>query len=188
MSLPNPFTPGQVPRVLAGRVQERRRIGDQVARVSTYAELGGPLMVFHAPRGLGKTSLLRAAQTDAEEAGAVTTWVACSRKRAFLPELVRALDRDLGRADVTAKEVSTPRWRKLVEQVSVEFSVPGLPVKVSADLATREEPPPVLQAPIGALESLLHETATMIRRRGERAWSSSSTSCTPLSPTRCPCC
>ena len=58
----NPYTPGQVPRILAGRTAEMRRIEGLLARVATYGELGGPLLVFHAPRGIGKTSLLRAGQ------------------------------------------------------------------------------------------------------------------------------
>ena len=89
-----------MPRVFAGRAVELRRIEDQLARVVTYGELGGPLMVFHAPRGLGKTSLLRAAQRRAEALGFVTAWVACSRERAVLPELVRSVQTSLERADV----------------------------------------------------------------------------------------
>lgn len=72
MALPDPYTPGQVARVLAGRTAELRRIEDQLARVAQYAELGGPMLVFHAPRGLGKTSLLRSGQRTAEEVGCVT--------------------------------------------------------------------------------------------------------------------
>ena len=38
----NPYTPGQVPRILAGRAVEMRRIEGLLARVATYGELGGP--------------------------------------------------------------------------------------------------------------------------------------------------
>lgn len=162
----NPFTPGQVPRVLAGRVSELRRIRDQIARVAQFGELGGPLLVFHAPRGLGKTSLLRTAQRDAEEAGCVTAWVACSRDRPFLPELVRSVERSMERADIVPRgEART--WRRLLDRVSVEFGVPGLPVKLSADLVVPEQPDgSAAVAPIGALEDLLHDAAALIRRRG----------------------
>ena len=162
----NPFTPGQVPRVLAGRVSELRRIRDQIARVAQFGELGGPLLVFHAPRGLGKTSLLRTAQRDAEEAGCVTAWVACSRDRPFLPELVRSVERSMERADIVPRgEART--WRRLLDRVSVEFGVPGLPVKLSADLVVPEQPDgPAVAAPIGALEDLLHDAAALVRRRG----------------------
>ena len=80
-ALPDPYTPGQVPRVLAGRRVELDRIRDRVGRVVTFGELAGPLLVFHAPRGLGKTSLLRAAEREAVALGFASAWLACSRER-----------------------------------------------------------------------------------------------------------
>ena len=164
--LPNPYTPGQVPRVLVGRSVELARIRDQVSRVATFGELGGPMLVFHAPRGLGKTSLLRTSQRQAAEVGFVSAWVACSRERPFLPELVRALERALTRAEVIAPGDAGAGWRARLERISVEFGLPG--AKVRADLA-RVEPPPSAAggtAPIAALEDLLHESATAVRARG----------------------
>lgn len=162
--LENPFTPGQVPRILAGRVVELRRIGDQVARVAQYGELGGPLLVFHAPRGFGKTSLLRAAQRRAEEAGCVTTWVACTREHSFLAELVAGVQRSLTAADVIPRNQGRG-WRSFVESVTLQFGVPGVPVKANATLRlpdAQERP----ATPVGALEELLHESAQRVRRRG----------------------
>lgn len=166
MPTSNPFTPGQVPRVLAGRSVELRRMQDQIARVVQYAEVGGPLLVFHAPRGIGKTSLLRRGQQVAEEAGAVTVWVACSRGRPFLPELLHALQRSLERADVVPRTARGRRWRGLAEKVSVEVGIPGVPVKLRADLPTAPADEAGGGAPIGALEDLLHDTAALIRERG----------------------
>jgi hypothetical protein len=165
-TLPNPFTPGQVPRVLAGRTAELRAIRDQIARVAQFGEIGGPLLVFHAPRGLGKTSLLRTAQKQAEAQGCLTVWVACSRERPFLPELVRGVQRSLRRADVVPR-ADARRWDSFLDRVTLELGVPGVPVKVSASLARgpRKEPDPA-RAPIGALEDLLHDTATLVRGRG----------------------
>lgn len=164
--LPNPFTPGQVPRVLAGRTVELATIRDQVARLAQFGELGGPFTVFHAPRGLGKTSLLRAAQKQAEAQGCVTVWAACSRERAFLPEVVRAVDRALERAEVVPR-ADAGRWRALLDRVTVELALPGVPVRVSAQVARGRSPQPEpATAPIGALEDLLHDTAALVRRRG----------------------
>lgn len=164
-NLPNPYTPGQVPRVLVGRTVELARIRDLVSRVATFGELGGPLLVFHAPRGLGKTSLLRTAQRQAAEVGFVSAWVACSRDRPFLPELVRVIDRSLQRAEVVPPGGDGARWRARLDRISLELGVPG--AKVRADLA-RDEPAAdaVALAPISALEDLLHEAATAVRRRG----------------------
>ena len=164
--LPNPYTPGQVPRVLVGRSVELDRIRTLISRVATFGELGGPLLVFHAPRGVGKTSLLRTAQRQAAEVGFVSAWVACSRERPFLPELVRAVERALTRAEVIAPGDAGAGWRARLDGISVEFGLPG--AKVRADLARKEPPaePSPGSAPIAALEDLLHESSDAIRRRG----------------------
>jgi hypothetical protein len=166
---PDPYTPGQVPRVLAGREAELGRIRDQVSRVATFGEIGGPLLAFHAPRGLGKTSLLRTAQRQAAEVGFVCVWVACSRDRPFLPELVHATGRALERAEVPTGAAAGRRWRARLDKISLELGVPGL--KIGGDVVTRSEAAvevprsPAETAPIGALEDLLHDAATMARGR-----------------------
>ena len=165
--LANPYTPGQVPRIFAGRVAELSRIRDQVSRVATFGELGGPLLVFHAPRGLGKTSLLRTGQRQAAELGFVSVWVACSRDRPFLPELVRGVERALHRAELSLDTDEGRRWRSRLERVSVELGVPGL--KVTGDIHTGADDVPGASpsaAPIGALEDLLHDAAGLVRGRG----------------------
>lgn len=85
--------------MLAGREQQQDRIRGYLSRIGTYGEMGGPLLVFQGPRGVGKTSLLREAQRDAEAHGFITAWVACRRNAPFLPDLVRPRrqgDRDRG--------------------------------------------------------------------------------------------
>ncbi|TNM36570.1 ATP-binding protein [Nocardioides albidus] len=162
----NPYTPGQVPRILAGRAVEMRRIEGLLARVATYGELGGPLLVFHAPRGIGKTSLLRAGQRRAVESGFVTAWVACSRQRPVLPEIAHSVGRALERADAVPSGAAGQRWRGQLERLTVEVGVPG--AKVQAQVARRQstEAPPAPHAAIGVLESLLHDAATAVREHG----------------------
>jgi hypothetical protein len=166
--VPDPYTPGQVPRVLAGRDAELGRIRDQISRLATFGEIGGPMLVFHAPRGLGKTSLLRTAQRQAVEVGCVAVWVACSRDRPFLPELVHATGRALERAEVPTGAAAGRRWRARLDKVSLELGVPGL--KIGGDVVTRPEAaadarPAADTAPIGALEDLLHDAANLARGR-----------------------
>jgi hypothetical protein len=132
--------------------------------VVTYGELGGPLMVFHAPRGLGKTSLLRAAQRRAEALGFVSAWVACSRERAVLPELVRSVQTSLERADVLPRGGAGNQWRKRLQSVTIEVGLPG--AKLQAEVASPPPEEPTTLAPIAALEELLHDTATLVRSRG----------------------
>lgn len=159
----NPYTPGQVPRIFAGRAAERRRIQDRLARVVTYGELAGPLLVFHAPRGLGKTSLLRAAQEDGEELGFVSVWVACSRDYPLLPELVQRVRDALERTDSLPAGAAGGRWRQRLDGVTVEVGVPG--AKMQAALA-RPEAEPEQPAPILAVERLLHDAASLVRANG----------------------
>ncbi len=166
MSLDNPYTPGRVPRLLSGRRAELDRIRGVLARVVTYGELGGPLLVFHAPRGVGKTSLLRAAQRDAAAVGLVTAWVACSRERPVLLELVLSVERALQRAEAVAGPDDQRRWHARLEKVSVELGVPGLKVSGDVRLGGRGQEAPLGQAPIGALEDLLHDAAGLVRSRG----------------------
>ncbi len=164
-ALPNPYTPGQVPRILAGRREELGRIRDLVGRVATYGELGGPLLVFHAPRGIGKTSLLRAAQRETAELGIVSVWVSCVRGTPVLPELVAGVARSLERAEIVPPGAAGVRWRTRLERIGLELGVPGL--KVSADLRSDgPAPDPPATAPVAALEDLLHDTATLVRDRG----------------------
>lgn len=159
---PNPYTPGQVPRVLAGREPERAMIRDRLGRVATFGELGGSLLAFHAPRGLGKTSLLRAAQRDADAAGFVSVWVAAAHRGSVLAELVRATERSISRHDALSG-AATRRWRTRLDKIQLEVGVPG--AKVSAELSP-ERPASAASAPIGALEDLLHDTSTLVREHG----------------------
>ncbi len=160
--LSNVYTPGQVPRILAGRTVDMRRIENRLARVTTYGELGGPLLVFHAPRGIGKTSLLRAAQRRADQLGFATAWVSCSRNRPVLAEVVESVGRALERIDAMPDAKARARWRGRLERVTLEVGVPG--AKIQAEIARREDQRPT--APIGALETLFHDAATTTRERG----------------------
>ncbi len=156
----NPYTPGQLPRILAGRVEELRRIETMLAPVIAYGELGGPLLVFHAPRGIGKTSLLRAAQARAVENGFVTAWVASSRDQPLLSAIAHSVERALDRADAVPTGAAGHRWRGQLDRLTVEVGLPG--AKVQAEVSRKESaaPPP---AAIAGLESLLHEAASSVR-------------------------
>ena len=161
--IPNPYTPGQVPRILAGRAPELSLIRDRLARVEAYGELSGPLLVFHAPRGVGKTSLLREAQRDAEEHGFVTAWVACVRRQPLLPELVNRVGRALEDAEVVTGRSRTG-WRSRVQRLSLQVGPPG--AQVGAEVTRERDPDPEPTAPVAAIEDLLHEAAVTVRRRG----------------------
>ncbi len=160
--LTNPYTPGQVPRILAGRAPELSLIRDRLARVEAYGELSGPLLVFHAPRGIGKTSLLREAQREAEEHGFVTAWVACARRQPLLSELVDRVGHALEVAEVVTGR-GAGGWRAQVQKVSLQVGPPGVQIGAEVSRAPETSRPP---APVAALEDLLHDAATKVRKRG----------------------
>ncbi len=164
--LPNPYAPGELPRVLAGREQQQDRIRGYLSRIGTYGEMGGPLLVFLGPRGVGKTSLLREAQRDAEGHGFITAWVACRRNAPFLPDLVSRVGKAIETADILPR-AEKGTWKLSLESIGLEFGLPSV-VKVSAtaaaDRSGAEAPPRGAQ--ISAMEDLLHETSSQIRARG----------------------
>lgn len=164
--LPNPYTPGQVPRVLSGRDRERSRIRDHLIRIEAFGELGGPLLVFHGPRGVGKTSLLRAAEADAREAGFVTVWVAATPKGRLLAELVRGTGRALEGTQLHGK--AGRAWRARLDSVQVELGVPGVKVATSfkAEPSTTRAELGAGSAPIALVYDLLHDAATLVRDAG----------------------
>lgn len=164
--LPNPYAPGELPRVLAGREQQKDRIRGYLSRIGTYGEMGGPLLVFQGPRGVGKTSLLREAQRDAEAHGFIAAWVACRRNARFLPDLVSRVGKAIETADILPR-AEKATWKLRLERIGLEFGLPSV-AKVTATAAAdraRADGPP-RGAHISAMEDLLHETSSQVRARG----------------------
>lgn len=160
MPIPSPFTPGALPHVLVGRVRERTRMGDLLARVTTFGELAGPPVVLHAPRGLGKTSLLRDTEDRARELGFVTAWVACAKGSPMLTELASSVRRALVEAEV----LDDRSTKRVLESIAVEFAIFG--VSLSTEFATAPAGAELPPAAIGGMERVLHEAAVAVRARG----------------------
>ena len=161
--LSSPFSPGELPRVLVGRVGEQARIRDHLGRVHTFGEMSGRLLVLHAPRGLGKTSLLREAQSQAVELGFVTAWLSCAKGGRLVPELVHSVHRALDAAPAIDRKAQR-RWAASVSRLGIELGVAGLKVGADVDLRRSDRELPV--GAVGAVEDLLHEAATLVRRSG----------------------
>ena len=155
----NPYTPGQLPRFLVGREAEFARIRRQLTRVEQRGEMGGPPLIFTAPRGVGKTSLLRSAAADAQAAGFLTAWVSCVRGAPFLPELGAAITSANDELDTSSR--SSTR----LGSFTVEVGVPGVKATAGFDRGSAVPSTSPL-AGVGALEGLLHRTARSVRDRG----------------------
>ena len=163
--LPNPYTPGQLPRVFAGRAAELEKLRDRLGRVSTFGEFAGPLLTFHGPRGLGKTSLLRSAQRDAEGAGFVTVWVSISSGTSLLDEIAAQVDRALARTDTLSRSART-RWRTVSRKRGGELAAYLGPVKATVKSETTQEHSSTPSAPIAALEELLTTASQLVAGPG----------------------
>lgn len=157
----SPYTPGELPRVLVGRARERERIRNQLGRVASFAEMAGPTLVLHAPRGFGKTSLLRHAEAEAGPLGFVCAWVACAKNQPLLPEIVSAVRHALETTD--AITVRARASRATIDRLGVEVGLLG--VTVSTDVGLHRTDPPAPGA-VNAVETLLHDAATLVRDHG----------------------
>lgn len=157
-----PYTPGAMPRYLAGRETEMRRVRRLLAPTAAYGEMAGPPTVFHAVRGLGKTSLLRHAQREAEAQGFVTAWVACTKGTSYLPDLDTAVREGIARTDLGEPE---GKWANRKRTLGAELGLPGL--KLTAQLED-EKPTAGEETPggVASLQRYLHEAATRIRDAG----------------------
>ena len=72
---PSPYTPGQVATVVPGREPQIEAIRERLSYVSQFQRFAGRIRVDVGPRGVGKTSLLRAMQAEANRIGFATEWV-----------------------------------------------------------------------------------------------------------------
>jgi hypothetical protein len=163
--LPNPYTPGQLPRVFAGRAAELVKLRDRLGRVRTFGEFAGPLLTFHGPRGLGKTSLLRSAQDDAERAGFVTVWVSISSGTSLLDEIAAQVDRALQRTDTLSRNARS-RWQTVSRKQGAELAAYLGPVKATVKSETTQARETAPSAPIAALEELLTTASQLVARPG----------------------
>lgn len=154
----NPYTPGGRPRVFVGRDRERSLLRDRLARVVAYGEMMGPLTVVTGPRGVGKTSLMREVQAQAQESGFVVAWVSGVKQQPFLADVVDRVTRALERAGRLEKPA-----RNRVQEVGLEVGI-GL-AKVSATLV-RPEDAPASPALVGPLEDFFHTTSNLVREAG----------------------
>ncbi|MXG88881.1 AAA family ATPase [Nocardioides flavescens] len=167
--LPNPYTPGRPAQVLGGRTRERARIASLLERVETLGEYAGPLHVFHAPRGLGKTSLLRSAEREAASRGFATVWVSATRRGNVAAELTHALRTSLERLDsIGSRDLAA--FGLHLSKVELQLGVPGAGVRASVersrDGGTAPEPVTPAEAPVSGLESVLRDSAALVRGSG----------------------
>lgn len=157
--LTNPYTPGETPPpALVGRDGELQHIARMLSRVVDDGEAAGGLLVFTAPRGIGKTSLLRVAAAEAQQRGLVTVWVSCVRQAPFLTDLEASLAQAMAELDYSGETAGIDSY-----QVEVGFAGAkvGATVK-TADRADAGRQPGLVHA----VEHTLGQAARAVRGHG----------------------
>jgi len=88
MNQPSPYTPGEVAQEVPGRAAQLAFYRERAKYIGLLGNFSGRITVYHAPRGLGKTSLLRGAQRIFRSNGIKTVWVTANEDENLLATLL----------------------------------------------------------------------------------------------------
>lgn len=81
--LKNPYKPGIITTDVVGRSRQLDAARKELAYIREFPEFNGIVRVTTGPRGIGKTSLLRAVQNEAKDLGFLTVWVTAGNEPIF---------------------------------------------------------------------------------------------------------
>lgn len=158
---PSPYTPGQVAREVVGRAEQLAEIGERLMYMAELGRLIGRIRVDTGPRGVGKTSLLREVQREAEARGVVTVWVTAGGDE----PLVAAIAAQIRGRTSGWKKKSRGRLLRAVDQVSITAGVPGV-AQVGATVKPSQSTDGSAGEP--SFKELILETVKAAREEGHR--------------------
>jgi AAA ATPase domain len=160
--IPSPYTPGSVPLVLAGRDAQLAQVRNALGGVATYGHFLGRIRVETGSRGVGKTSLLKAVQDTAAEAGFVTVWATARTDESLAGQIAHGLADGLDGIGVTL--LRDARLRDRIRTLELELGVGPAKAGVEVDVTPDE---PRAGAPAAtALRDLVTAGAVSARERG----------------------
>jgi hypothetical protein len=115
-------------------------------------------VVLYGVRGVGKTSILRAAADHAASSrGLVTVWTSAAKRQSYLPALATSIRRTLETNDI----VKAGGWS--LDEIGVSLGVG--PAKVTASARPKREPG-VGEWNVGVVENMLRAAATLCSEHG----------------------
>jgi hypothetical protein len=140
---PSPYTPGELARNVPGRAVQLGEFEERLSYLVDLHRLVGRIRIDYAPRGYGKTSLLRQYQMRAEARGALAIWVTAGESTGLIAQLAHAIER------VTSTWHSEARLRvqRSLQSLTVSVGIPGV-ARVDAAVRPRgaEVTPPGARA------------------------------------------
>lgn len=120
----SPYTPGVVAKTVYGRDAVLRRVKRELLFMQDEPSLGGAISVHVGPRGIGKTSLLRAVEAEAQAQNFATLWITAGDVPLF-PALLNKLEELISSwTDEAARKL-----RSFIEQMQI--AVLGVSFQVS---------------------------------------------------------
>jgi len=134
----SPYTPGSIAHRLPGRDVHLERVNVHLTNLSIYRQLDGRVHVFVGPRGVGKTSLLRAAQRDAQNRTFTTVWATGGDSVSLSVDLANEFHKL-----ITAKwtATATAALTETLKTVRLNFGVASLQLAAGKDKDEHKDSP-----------------------------------------------
>ncbi|MCV7194604.1 ATP-binding protein [Mycolicibacterium brumae] len=130
----SPYTPGSLAHHLPGRDAQLERVNVHLTNLSLYRQLDGRVHVFVGPRGVGKTSLLRAVQSDADRRTFTTAWVTGGDTASLAVELANEFER------ISKKWTKTTRQALIATLKTVRITFGGASVQLAGSAERAANP------------------------------------------------
>lgn len=147
----SPYTPGSVARSVPGRQAVLESFVERLSLMVDLRRLVPRVEVLYGPRGIGKTSLLRAFQAAAAERDVLTAWVTARSDERLTAQIAQAIES----AVAAWPERKARRVRDAITSLEVTLGVPGV---VAARARTQRTTPPETLS-TRAFKRLLVDTA-----------------------------